>query len=70
MTATLIAPVEALLHEQVAKGHFPSLDRAMEAAMKTVDCRRASDALESLLDQALSHPGDRVPLSQLRETTA
>lgn len=26
------APVEALLREQVAKGHFPSLDRALEAA--------------------------------------
>ena len=32
MTATLTAPVEALLREQVAKGHFPSLDRALEAA--------------------------------------
>jgi hypothetical protein len=32
MTGTLTAPVEALLREQVAKGHFPSLDRALEAA--------------------------------------
>jgi len=39
MTATLTAPVEALLREQVAKGHFPSLDRALEAAVKTVDGR-------------------------------
>lgn len=29
ITATLTAPVEALLHEQVAKRHFPSLDRAL-----------------------------------------
>ena len=34
MTATLTAPVEALLREQVANGHFPSLDRALEAAVK------------------------------------
>lgn len=42
MTATLTAPVEALFREQVAKGHFPSLDRALEVAVKTVDGRRAS----------------------------
>lgn len=66
MTATLTAPVEALLREQVAKGHFPSLDRALEVAVKTVDGRRTSHALESLLDETLSHPGQRVPLSQLR----
>ena len=34
MAATLTAPVEALLREQVANGHFPSLDRALEAAVK------------------------------------
>ncbi len=61
MTATLTAPVEALLREQVAKGHFPSLDRALEVAAKTVDGRQASHALESLLDEALSSPGERVP---------
>lgn len=70
MTAALTAPVESLLREQVAKGHFPSLDRALEAAVKTVFGRRASHALESLLDEALSHPGKRVPLSQLRRKTA
>ena len=42
MTATLTAPVEALLREQVAKGHFPSLDRALDVAVKAVDGRRAS----------------------------
>lgn len=52
MTATLTAPVEALLREQVANGHFPSMDRALEAAVKTVFGRRASHALESLLDEA------------------
>jgi hypothetical protein len=51
MTATLTAPVEALLREQVAQGHFPSLDRALEVAVKTVDGRRVSLALESLLDE-------------------
>jgi hypothetical protein len=40
-----------LLREQVAKGHFPSQDRALEVAVKTVDGRRASHALESLLDE-------------------
>lgn len=70
MTATLTAPVEALLREQVAKGDFPSMDRALEAAVKTTFGRRASHALESLLDEALSPPGERVPLSQLRGTTA
>ncbi len=61
MTATLTAPVEALLREQVANGHFPSLDRALEVAVKTVDGRRASHALESLLDEALSPSGKRGP---------
>jgi hypothetical protein len=50
MTATLTAPVEALLCEQVAKGNFPSMDRALEVAVKSVDGRRPSYALESLLD--------------------
>ena len=54
MTPPLTAPVEALLREQVAKGHFLSLDRALEVAVKTVDGHRASHALESLLDEALS----------------
>ena len=58
--AILTVSVEALLLEQVAKGHFPSLDRALEAAVKTVDGHRASHALESLLDEALSPPGARV----------
>jgi hypothetical protein len=70
MTATLTAPVEGLLREQVTKGHVPSLDRALEAAVKTTFGRRTSHALESLLDEALSPPVERVPLSQLRETTA
>ena len=70
MTATLTAPVEALLREQVANGHFPSLDPALEAAVKTVFGLRASHALESLLDEALSPPGEPVPLSPLRRTTA
>ena len=66
MTATLTAPVEALLREQVAKSHFPSLDRALEVAVKAVDGLRASYAFESLLDEALSHPGKRVSLARLR----
>ena len=61
MTAPLTAPVEALLREQVANGHFPSLDRALEAAVKTMFGRRASHALESLLDEALSPPGECGP---------
>jgi Arc/MetJ-type ribon-helix-helix transcriptional regulator len=65
MTATLTAPVEALLREQVAKGDFPSMDRALEAAVKTTFGRRASHAVEPLLDEALSPPGERVTLSQL-----
>jgi hypothetical protein len=40
MTATLTAPVEAFFHVQVAKGHFPSMDRALEVAVKAVDGRR------------------------------
>ena len=70
MTATLTAPVEALLREQVDNGNFPSLDRALEVAAKTVDGRQASHALESLLDEALSLPGERIPLSPLRQTMA
>ena len=53
MTATLTPPVEALLQEQVANGQFESIDSAIEAAVKTVFGRRASKALESLLDEAL-----------------
>jgi Arc/MetJ-type ribon-helix-helix transcriptional regulator len=66
MTATLTAPVEDLLREQVANGQFQNVDQALEAAVLTAFGRRASEALESLLDQALDHPGERVPLSQLR----
>ncbi len=70
MTATLTAPVEALLREQVANGQFPTMDHALEAAVQTVFGRHASQALESLLDEALVHPGERIPLSKLREKTA
>jgi hypothetical protein len=47
MTASLTTPVEALLREQAAKGHFPSMDRALEAAVRIVFGRMASHALES-----------------------
>jgi hypothetical protein len=70
MTATLTAPVEALLREQVTNGQFPDIERALEAAVKTVFGRRATPALESLLDEALTHTGQRSPLSQLRKQTA
>ncbi len=61
MTATLTAPAEALLREQVASGQFSSVDSALEAAIQTVFGHRASPALESLLDEALLKPG-RVPV--------
>lgn len=70
MTATLTPPVEALLQEQVANGQFESIDSAIEAAVKTVFGRRASQALESMLDQALEHSGRRIPLSELRSPKA
>ncbi len=70
MTATLTAPVGALLREQVANGHFSSVEFALETAVKTVLCRHASPALESLLDEALNHTGERSPLSKLRTKTA
>ena len=70
MTATLAEPIESLLREQVANGQFPSIEIALETAVKTVFGRTASPALEALLDQALSHPGDRIPLSQVRRKTA
>ncbi|MEQ1751705.1 MAG: hypothetical protein ABL974_19955 [Prosthecobacter sp.] len=66
MTATLTAPAEALLREQVASGQFSSVDSAVEAAIQTVFGHRASQALESLLDEALLNPGRRVPVSELR----
>jgi hypothetical protein len=65
MTATLTEPVELLLREQVANGHFPSIDTALESAVKTTFGLTASSALESLLDVALSHPGKRIPLADL-----
>ena len=60
MTATLTAPAEALLREQVANGQFSSGDSAVEAAIQTVFGCRASQALESLLN-----PGRRLPVSEL-----
>jgi len=70
MNATLTEPVESLLREQVASGQFSSIEAAIETAVKTVFGRTASPALESLLDEALSHPGERIPLSQLRGKAA
>ena len=70
MTATLTPPVEALLREQVANGAFSSVDSALEAAVQTVFGRRATGALESLLDEALRHEGRKVPVSELRSTQA
>ena len=67
MTANLTAPVEALLREQVASGQFSSIDSALEVAVQTVFGRSASKALESLLDEALEHPGPCVSVSELRE---
>lgn len=66
MTATITEPAELLLREQVENGQFPSIEVAIETAVKTVFGRSASPALESLLDEALNHPGDRIPLAQLR----
>lgn len=66
MNAMLTEPVESLLREQVASGQFSSIEAAIETAVKTVFGRTASPALEALLDEALSHPGERIPLSQLR----
>jgi Arc/MetJ-type ribon-helix-helix transcriptional regulator len=70
MTATLTAPAEALLGEQIASGQFSSVDSAVEAAIQTVFGHRASQALESLLDEALLNPGRRVPVSELRRKQA
>jgi len=70
VTATLTAPAEALLREQVASGQFSSVDSALKAAVQTVFGRRASQALESLLDEALQHTGRRVPVSELRQKQA
>ncbi len=67
MIATLTAPAEELLREQVSTGQFSSMDLAIEAAVQTVFGRRASKTLESLLDEALQHPGTRVPVSELRQ---
>jgi len=70
MTATLTAPAEALLREQIANGQFSSIDSAVETAIQTVFGHRASPALESLLDEALQHPGRCVPISELRQKQA
>lgn len=65
MTVTLTAPTESLLKEQVATGGYASIDSAIEAAIQTAFGWRATAALESLLDEALLHPGRRVPLAEL-----
>ena len=67
MTATLSTPAESLLRERVASGEFLSVDEALDAAVPTVFGRRASPALEGLLDEALQNTGRRVPLSELRQ---
>lgn len=66
MKATLTAPAEALLREQVDGGQFTSVDSAVEAAIQAVFGHRASKARESLLDGALQHPGPRVPVAAMR----
>ena len=70
MTAMLTEPAESLLREQVANGQFPSIEAALETAVEVVFGRKASPALELLLDEALSHSGQRIPLSQLRRKVA
>ena len=70
MTAILIAPGRSLAPRASRRRSLPSMNRALEAAVKTVDGRQASHALESLLDESLSLPGERIPLSPLRGTTA
>lgn len=42
------------------------MDSTIEAAVQTFFGRRASQALESLLDEALNHEGRRVPIPKLR----
>lgn len=61
-----LEPSEFLLREQVASGQFSSV----EAAIQTVFGHRASQALESLLDEALLNPGRRVPVAELRRKQA
>lgn len=51
------APAEALLRKQGTDGQFISGDSAVEAAIQTVFGDRASQALESLLDDELLNPG-------------
>lgn len=58
------------MNEQVASGQFTSVDSAVEAAIQTVFGHRASPELESLLDEALQHPGRRVAVSELRRKKA
>lgn len=70
MTVTLTERSESLLKEQVAQGGYTSVDAAIEAAVQTAFGWRASAALEELLEAALSHPGRRVPLAELRARKA
>jgi len=65
MTITLTGPAEALLREQIVQGSFANIDAAVEAAVQTTFGHRASKALESLLEEALDHPGRRVPLAEM-----
>jgi hypothetical protein len=70
VNATLSEPIESLLREQVENGQFSNIEDAIASAVKTVFGRTASPTLEALLDEALSHPGERIPLSQLRRKAA
>lgn len=71
MTVTLTAPVEALLRERVAKGHFPSMDRALEVAVKTVDAVGHPTRPNRCWTRRFRLPANNTsPLSQLHQKTA
>lgn len=70
MIVTLTERSESLLKEQVAQGGYASVDAAIEAAVQSAFGRRATAALEGLLDAAMTHPGRRVPVAELRTIRA
>ena len=66
MTVTLDAISERLLLKQLQTGAFADASEAVEAPVQQAFGGTATPELEALLDEALNHPGRRIPLEELR----
>ena len=70
MTVTLDTNAEKLLLRQLASGAFANVEEAVESAVWQAFGAEATPELEALLDEALSHKGRRIPLTELLQAKA